>query len=167
MTLGGVFRAIYDFLAQFGLIVRDDPRKVIDLTSRQWGETVEGLALSIEELPRIASDELPAVSAVLRNAGSGPRQIVIPGWLFFFDFEVTNPDGSTVALGSFGRQLLRLERKTERIELTLAPGGVASTEVPVGSLFDLSGKRSYRIRLLAKLDSGKILASNMISTTNR
>ena len=41
------FIRFYNFLANMGLVLRDDPPKVIDMTGREWGEVVDGLALSI------------------------------------------------------------------------------------------------------------------------
>ena len=30
-----------------GLSVRDDPKKLVDIAGRQWGEAIDGLALSV------------------------------------------------------------------------------------------------------------------------
>ena len=88
-----VFRRFFDFLAGLGLIVRDDPPKVVDLTVRAWGAAVDGLALSIREVPHEDPDAQATVSVVLRNVGPAPRSLTVPGWLFFYQFEITGPDG--------------------------------------------------------------------------
>ena len=95
----------FDFLAKMGIMVRDDPPKVIDVAARSWGDPVDGFVLSIEQ---IAHDENapPTLSVVLRNVSPAAQTLAIPGWLHYYHFDMTAP------LSPFGRELLKPERST-------------------------------------------------------
>jgi len=136
-------------MAKMGLSVRDDPPRVIDIAARQWGEVVDGFALSIEQIPREAT-----LSVVLRNVGTQPRTLVIPGWLGFFKVE------TEAQPTRFGLELMKPERQTERINSNIGPGGLAEAQIPVASLFALQPGNSYPVRVSCTLPGGKILLSN-------
>jgi hypothetical protein len=160
------FRNFFDFLARMGLSVRDDPKKVIDPETRQWGPTLDGFALSIESvLLREDRTVMSNLSVVLRNVSDAAQSLVVPGWLFFFHVEMIGPDGSRVPPSPFGGELLKLKRRTERIELTLAPGALTETQIPVGSIFEMAGRGEYRIEAWCELPDGARLHSNRISVT--
>jgi hypothetical protein len=143
-------RKTLDFLAKMGLTVRDDPPKVIDVGARVWGEVVDDFALSIEQIP-------DSLSVVLRNIGASPRTLAIPGWLAFFKIEIGAP------LTPFGRELLKPERQTERINRTVGPGELVETQIPIGSLFVLKQAAAYRTQVSCTLPDGQALLSNTIS----
>ncbi len=148
-----------------GLIVRDDPPKVVDLSVREWGAPTEGLALSIREVPHADPDAQAAVSVVLRNVGTATKSLTIPGWLFFYRFEVrdnSEPGGTPAALSPFGRELLKPSRRTERLEIALAPGEATETQIPIGSLFNMPGKGRNRVRVSCEPAGGVVLQSNEI-----
>ena len=132
-----------------GLVIHDEPIKVISAEGREWGPVTNGLALSIQNMPSFDSDAQPEITAVIINRGSAPQTLHIPGWLFYFEYEVASADGRPVELSSFGRQLLRPERRTEDLEIPLAPGAHAATEIPIGSIFGLKAQTPYTIRLRA------------------
>jgi hypothetical protein len=136
----GAIRRFFGFLAKMGLAVKDDPPKTIDLAGREWGEAAGGLALSIRALPREDPDQLPAISVVLRNISPERKRFTTSGWLFFYRVEIDAP------LTTFGRELLKPERNTSRLEVSLGAGEATETEIPVGTLYDLREKRSYRLR---------------------
>jgi hypothetical protein len=154
---------VFDFLAGMGLIVRDDPPKVVDLAAREWGAAVEGLALSIGEIPHADPDAQAAVSVVLRNAGAAARSLTVPGWLFFYRFEVRDSGGAPAAMSPFGRELLKPARRTERLEVVLAPGEANETQVPIGSIFNMPGKRRNLVRASCEPSAGVVLQSNEIT----
>ncbi|MGD1068775.1 MAG: hypothetical protein ABSB15_01435 [Bryobacteraceae bacterium] len=156
-------RRFFDFLAGMGLIVRDDPKKVVDLTVREWGAEVDGFVLSIREIPHEDPDAQAAVSMVLRNVGPAPRSVSVPGWLFFYRFEIIGPDGTAASMSSFGKELVKRTRPGERIEVALGPGEFTETQIPIGSMFSLSGKVKYRVRASCDLAEGVVLRSNEIS----
>ena len=162
----GVFDGFMDFMARLGLSMRDDPVRVIDLAARTWGTTVDWAAVSIELIEQSDSEALPSVSAVLRNSGKVPVDLVVPGWLFFFSATVVGPDGP-VDLGPFGEQLLRPERRTERIEVHLQPGTGTEARIPIGQLFGLravaSRRERYRVSVTCELPGGALVRSNEIS----
>jgi len=162
MAISG-FRRFFDFLAGMGLIVRDDPPKVVDLTVREWGAAVEGLALSIREIPHEDPDAQAAVSVVLRNTGTAPQSLTVPGWLFFYRFEIFGPDGSAAGMSAFGKELLKPGRRTERLEVALAPGEFTETQIPIGSMFSLSGRVKYQVTAACELGAGAVLRSNEIT----
>ena len=132
-----------------GLVIHDEPIKVISAAGREWGPETGGLALSIQNMPSFDSDAQPEITAAIINRGNTTQTLRIPGWLFYFEYEVTSADGQPVQLSSFGRQLLRPERRTEDLEIPLAPGAHAATEIPIGSIFGLKAQTLYRIRLRA------------------
>jgi hypothetical protein len=149
-------------MAGLGLIVRDDPKKVIDLTVREWGPEVDGLVLSIGEIPHEDPDAQAAVSLVLRNVGVTARSLVVPGWLFFYRFEILGLDESPAALSSFGRELLKPARRTERVEVALGPREFTETQIPIGSMFSLSGRVKYRVVASCAPFEGVLVRSNEI-----
>jgi hypothetical protein len=143
------FRGLADFLAKMGLTVRDDPRRVIDISARQWGETLDGFALSLEPFPG-------GISVVLLNVGEAPRTLTIPAWLRFFRFDIDAP------LTPFGRQLLSPERQAGHIAVTLKPREPVETQVPLGSLFALRPGEKYAVQASCTLPDGDTLHSNRI-----
>ena len=156
------FRRFVDFLAGMGLIVRDDPPKLVDLTVREWGPAADGFALSIRQARNADPEAQAAISAVLRNIGEAPAQMTVPGGLFFFRLDITGPDGTAVPMSPFGHELFKPARNTERVEINLAPGEVTETEIPVGSIFHLRKKGRYRARACCELPTGAVLHSNEI-----
>jgi hypothetical protein len=160
------FRRFFDFLAGMGLIVRDDPPKVVDLTAREWGAAVEGLALSIREIPHADPDARAAVSVVLRNVAAAPKSLTVPGWLFFYRFEIRDngrSGGAPAPMTPFGRELLKPARRTERLEVRLAPGDATETQVPIGSIFNMPDKRRNLVRASCEPFEGVVLQSNEIT----
>lgn len=156
------FRRFFDFMAGMGLIVRDDPKKVIDLTVREWGPEVDGFVLSIGEIPHEDPDAQAAVSLVLRNVGTASRQLTVPGWLFFYRFEILGADGTAASMSSFGKELLKPARRTERVEVALGPGEFTETQIPIGSMFSLSGRVKYRVFASCAPFEGVLVRSNEI-----
>jgi hypothetical protein len=138
----------YNLLANMGLVLRDDPPKVIDMAGREWGETVNGLALSIREIPE------GVLSVVIKNAGPERITFTVPGWLFFYEIR------STMPLTAYGRLLLKPERKTEHIEVTLGPGEAKETDLPLGALYDLRTPGDHGVLVSCKLKDGAVLVSN-------
>lgn len=155
-------RGALDWFAKLGLTVRDDAPKTIDLTNRAWGPAADGLAISIRQLPKEDPDQLPGISAVMRNVSAAPKHLAIPAWLVFYSVTITRPDGSPAALTAFGRELLKPERYPRGVILDLAPGQAVETEIPIGSIFDMRAKGGYQVRLSARLPDGTPIASNEI-----
>ena len=138
-----------------GLVLRDDPPKVIDMAGREWGETMHGFALSIREIPKEDPRQQAVLSVVIRNGGPEPKTFIVPGWLFFYEVGIGAP------LTAYGSQLLKPERKTERMEVTLAPGDARETDLPLGVLYDI-GAGDYQVRVSCRLPDGTVLTSNEI-----
>ncbi len=135
-----------------GLTVRDDPPRVIDPAARAWGAAADGFALSIDPTP-------DGLSIVLRNVGTAPRTLVVPGWLAFYRIEIDAPPTP------FLRELLKPERRTERVTVTLAPGELTETQAPLGSLFALKENKEYRVRVSCTLPDDATVVSNTIMLT--
>jgi len=157
-----VFKGFFDFMAKMGLSVRDDPPRVVDLAAREWGEARDGLALSIEELPRESPDELPSLSVVLRNVTDRTVQLSTPGWLLFYRFDVRTAEGQLVELSPFGRELMKAEHNKARSEVSLAPGAIAETQPPIGSIYGLRPRTHYLLRVACEPTPGIQLTSNEI-----
>jgi hypothetical protein len=140
-----VFRRFVRLLAGMGLILHDDPPKVIHLEGRSWGPTAGGLALSIRSRGSI-------LSVVLRNVSSQPISLTIPGWLFFYQVQIDAPPSP------YGQALLKPERRTEKIALTLKPGEATETDIPIDLLF--ANPRGHRAKVTCELPDGARLESN-------
>jgi len=139
-----------------GLILRDDPPKVIDLTGRLFGEAVHGLELSIREIPKEDPSERAVLSVVIRNREGEKKIFTVPGWLFFYEVQIDAP------LNGYGSQVLKPERRTERFEVTLAANEAKETDVPLGLLYDLRAGSKYQVRVSARLADGAVVTSNEI-----
>ncbi len=138
-----------------GLVIRDDPPKVIDLAGREWGEPVDGLALSIRALPKEDPRQPAVLSVVIRNAGPAPKSFTAPGWMFFYRAE-------GLPLSAYGAQLLKPERRTEKIEVTLGPGEARETDLPVGALYEMRRAGDYPMRVSCELPDGQALRANLL-----
>jgi hypothetical protein len=146
------FIRFYNFLANMGLVLRDDPPKVIDLTGRQWGEPVGGLAISIRELEREEPDQVAGISIVMKNLGSDPRTLTVPPWIFFYQAE-------GLELTPYGRQLMNPDHKRKPVEVTLRPGDAIETDLPIAKIYSLRDK----LRVSCQLPDGTLLSSNEIT----
>jgi hypothetical protein len=143
-----------DFMGKMGLTLRGDPPRKIVVTGREWGAAIDDVALSIREIPRDEPEQLASVSAVMKNNGQKQIPLVVPGWMHFYQIEIEAP------LTKYGRALLRPERQTENLEITLGPGDATETDLPVGSLYELRRPKEYKIRVSCKLPDGAVLHSN-------
>ena len=150
------FARFYNFLANMGLVIRDDPPKVIDMAGREWGEPVDGLALSIRELKREDPREVAGISVVLKNAGTHPKVLTVPPWIFFYEIEGLD-------LTPYGRQLLKPDPNAKTIEVTLGPGDAIETDLPVATLYNMRAPGEYKIRVSCRLPDGAILRANEIT----
>ena len=157
------FRRVYNFLAGMGLIVTDDPPNVVDLTRREWGPSAGGFALSIHQTPNADPEAQAAISAVLRNVSETATRMTLPGGLFFYKLNIVGQDGGPIPMSPFGRELLKPERNTERVDLRLAPGEVTETQIPIGNIFSLRHKGTYRAQACCELPDGTQLLSNEIA----
>jgi hypothetical protein len=156
VSIASGFTRVFNLLANMGLILRDDPPKVIDMTGREFGEAVNGLELSIREFPKEDPHERAVLSVVIWNREREKKTFVVPGWLFFYEVQIDAP------LSGYGDQVLKPERRTERFEVTLAANEAKETDVPLGLLYDLRAGGDYRVRVLARLGDGAVLTSNEI-----
>jgi hypothetical protein len=151
-----VVGGILDFMGRMGLALRGDPPRKIDMTGRHWGQPVNGIALSIREIPREDPAQLASISTVMKNGAEKKLPLAIPGWLHFYTIEVAAP------LSPYGRALLRPERQTERLEITLGPGDATETDLPLGSLYEIRRPKEYKVRVSCRLPDDTVLHSNEI-----
>ncbi len=156
MSIANGFTRVFNLLANMGLILRDDPPKVIDMTGREFGAAVNGLELSIREFPKQDPAERAVLSVVIRNRESEKKTFMVPGWLFFYEVQIDAP------LSGYGDQVLKPERKTERFDVTLAANEAKETDVPIGLLYELRAGGDYRVRVSARLADGAVLTSNEV-----
>jgi hypothetical protein len=143
-----------------GLAVRDDPPKVIDFATRQWGAPQDGWMLSVETVPGRDRGDLPSLSVVLRNASNEPKSVTVPGWIHFYSLEMRDSHGNEVPMAPFGRTALEPSRRTERIEAKIEPAGWTETVIPLGSFYNLRGQTGLRITARATVGDGLPLVSN-------
>jgi hypothetical protein len=149
------FERFYNFLANMGLVIRDDPAKVIDLTGREWGEVVEGLALSIRELPREDSRQVAGISVVMKNFGTDTKTLSVPPWMFFYKIE-------GLELSPYGRQFMSAGPKVKSVAVTMGPGDAIETDLPVANIFDVRSAGSYTVRVSCELPGGVVMGSNEV-----
>ena len=145
----------YTFLAKMGLVIRDDPPKVVDLTGREWGETIDGLALSIRELAREDSRSVAGISVAMKNETAAARTLSVPAWIYYFEIE-------GLELTPYGRSVLDPARNAKKADVTIAPGGAVEAELPIGRIYDLRAPGVYSIQASCRLDDGTVLRSNRI-----
>ncbi len=145
-----------------GLVIRDDPPKVIDITGREWGPAIDGMALSIRTMPRDSPQDPAVLSVVIRNNGTAAKSFTVPGWMFFYHAEVTRQDGLPAQLTAYGKQLLKPERQTEKIEVKLGPGDARETDLPVAALYEMREGGPFRVVVSCMLSDG-LLRSNEIT----
>jgi hypothetical protein len=150
------FTRFYNFLAKMGLVIRDDPRKVIDMTGREWGEPVDGLALSIRELQREDPRQVAGISVVMKNGGANPRTLTVPPWIFYYEIE-------GLELTSYGRQLMSSDRKSKNVDLTLRPGDAIETDLPLATIYNLRAAGDYKVQVSCRLPDGVVLRSNEVT----
>jgi hypothetical protein len=143
-----------------GLTVRDDPKKVVDIAGRTWGEAADGVALSLRLNPREDRDELPSVSVAIRNCGETPRVLRTRGWLNFFEVAVLDSAGASAELTSYGRELRKPDRGQALSEIELGPGKAMEADIPIGSIFRMKGR--YRVQAFCETPDGGRAVSNEI-----
>jgi hypothetical protein len=143
-----------------GLTVRDDPKKVVDVAGRTWGEAVDGIALSMQPGAREDRDELPAVSVAVRNCGEARRSLPTLGWLNFLQVTVRDAGGVPAELTSYGRELLKPDRAQALPDIELDPGKAVEADIPIGSIYRMKG--SYRVQASCGTPEGGRAFSNEI-----
>jgi hypothetical protein len=156
------FTRFFNFLANMGLVLRDDPPKVIDMTGRAWGEAVDGLELSIREIPQEDSRQKAVLSVVIRNSGTVAKSFIVPDWLRFYEALVVAPDGSVAPPSSYLRQLLQPEHVKERVEVALPAGAAKETDLMLGLLYDMRAVGEYKVRISGRVPDGITVTSNEV-----
>ena len=164
MTLGGILigliRRFLTFLAKMGLSVRDDPRKVVDIGGRQWGQPVNGLALSVLLPPR-KNEELPTISVAIHNRSAETQSLTTRGWLDFFRVSIIGPDGVAAPMTSYGAELMKPERLPAPVEVILSPGEAIEADIPIGSIFQMR-RGQYRVHVSCDVPGAGGITSNEI-----
>jgi hypothetical protein len=150
------FTRFYDLLANLGLVIRDDPPKVIDMTGREWGNPVGELSLSIREIKRQEPRQVAGISVVMKNGGTHPKTLDVPPWIFYYEIE-------GLELTPYGRQSMNPERKGKSIEVTLPSGGVIETELPIATIYKMQAAGDYKVQVSCRLPDGSMLHSNEIT----
>ena len=150
------FTRFYDFLANLGLVIRDDPPKVIDLSARAWGAAEGGLSLSVAELPREGSRGVTGISVVMRNEAGEPKRFTAPPLARFYRIEGLEPT-------AYGRQLLHTSQNQPQSEISLSPGGVINTDLPLATTYNVRAAGEYKIQVTCTLADGTVLRSNELT----
>lgn len=150
------FLRFYTFLAKMGLVMLDDPPRIIDMAGREWGEAVDGLALSIRELAREDSRSVAGISVVMKNENAAEKTLTVPDWIHFF--EIAGLD-----LSPYGKKVRESARTPGKTNVTLAPGGAIETDLPIGRIYDMRTPGDYSIQLSCRLPDGNPLRSNAIA----
>ena len=143
-----------------GLTVRDDPKKVVDVAGRTWGQPVDDIALSMQLRAREDPEELPSVSVAVRNVGGTRRTLRTRGWLEFLNVTVRDASGRDAELTSYGREVLKPEHAQAATEVELEPGGALEADIPIGSIYRMRG--TYRVQASCATPEGGRAVSNEI-----
>jgi len=146
-----------------GLSVRDDPKKVVDIAGRTWGEPVDDIALSMQWKGKEDPDELPTVSVAIRNTGAATRTLRTRGWVDFFHVTARDSSGADAALTSYGRELMKPENARSHAEVELEPGEAVEADIPIGSIYRMKG--TYRVRASCATPAGERAISNEIDVS--
>ena len=152
------FTRFYNFLANMGLVIRDDPPRVIDLTGREWGAATNGLALSIRELPREDPRQVTGISVVMKNVGTEAKRVVMSSGPFFYRIHGLD-------LTPFGQQFFKSRQQGQQTSVTLGPGDPSETDLPLSTMYDLRRLGEHRVYVTAALPDGAELRSNEITIT--
>jgi hypothetical protein len=144
-----------------GLSVRDDPKKVVDVAGREWGEPVEALALSVLLSARKHDDEPASVSVAIHNRGPHVRRLLTHGWLNYFRVSAVNAEGVLAPMTAYGRELMKPERLPAPAEVMLASGEAVEADIPVGLLFEMR-RGEFRVQATCEAPGGGVIASNEI-----
>jgi hypothetical protein len=156
LSLLSKFTRFHNFMANLGLVIRDDPPKVIDMTGRVWGEPVDGLVLSIRELPREEERQVAGISVVMKNEGAEAKTMRVPEGIFFYRVE-------GLELSPYGRQFMNSQQKDKRIEVNPGPGEATETDLPLATIYNLKSAGNYNVRVSCELPGGALLKSNEIT----
>ena len=143
-----------------GLTVRDDPKKVVDVAGRTWGEPVDGIALSMQLKPREDPDELSTVSVAIRNTGAARCTLRTRGWLEYFHVTVRDSSGAEAAFTPYGRELMKPENAPSPAEIELEPGEATEADIPIESIYRMKG--TYRVQAWCATPEGGRAFSNEI-----
>jgi hypothetical protein len=147
-----------------GLTVRDDPKKVVDVAGRKWGEVVEDLALSVLLSARKHDDEPASVAVAIHNRSPYVQRLATRGWLQYFRVRVVNAEGARVAMTPYGRELMKPERLPPLSEVVLAPGEALEADIPIGLLFGME-RGEFRVQASCEAPGGGTVVSNEIRVT--
>ncbi|HEY4089523.1 MAG TPA: hypothetical protein VGM43_26535 [Bryobacteraceae bacterium] len=143
-----------------GLTVRDDPKKVVDVAGRTWGQPVDDIALSMQLRAKEDPEELPSVSVAVRNVGETRRTLRTRGWLEFLNVTVRDSSGRDAELTSYGREVTKPEHAKPAAEVELAPGEATEADIPIGSIYRMKG--TYRVQASCATVEGGRSVSNEI-----
>ncbi len=155
MSATNPFVRFYTFLAKMGLVIRDDPPRVIDMTGREWGDAVDGLALSVRELAREDSRSVTGISVVMKNEGAKAKTLSVPSWIHYFHIEGLEPT-------PYGRKVLDSGRTAKEAEDTIAPGAAIEAELPIGRIYEMRAPGVYPVAVWCRLPDRSLLRSNNI-----
>ena len=144
-----------------GLTVRDDPKKVVDIVGRAWGEPVNGFALSVLLKTKEDDDQLPAISVAIHNRSSETQRLTTRGWLSFFRISVVAPDGAVAALTPYGVESMKPERQPAPSEVILGPGEAIEADIPIGSIFRMP-KGQFQVQATCETPGSERITSNEI-----
>jgi hypothetical protein len=144
-----------------GLSVRDDPKKVVDVAGRAWGEPVHGFALSVMLLERKHDDEPASVSVAIHNRSAEVQRLLTRGWLNYFRVSVVDAEGASAPMTAYGRELMKPERLPAPAEVVLASGEAVEADIPVGLLFEMR-RGEFRVQAMCDAPGGGVIASNAI-----
>ena len=148
-------------MAKMGLSVRDDPKKVVDVAGRAWGETTHGLALSVLLKAKEDPDELPSISVAIQNRSAETQRLMTRGWLNFLPVSVTDLNGVTAEITPYGLELMKPEHLPPLSEVVLVPVEAIEADLPLGSLYQMR-KGQYRVQVSCDAPGGGRVTSNEI-----
>ncbi len=146
-----------------GLTVRDDPKKVVDVAGRTWGEPVDDISLSMQLRAKEDPEELPAISVAIRNVGATRRTLRTRGWLEFLNVTVRDSTGRDAELTSYGREVTKPEHAKPAAEMELEPGEAVEADIPIGSIYRMKGM--YRVQASCATPEGGRPVSNEIEVS--
>ena len=142
-------------------------------SKREWGEAVEGQAISISsEKATYAPGERIVATLSIKNAGRQDVDVTTAAFLMLYDITVLLPDGKEAPLTLFGKRVTESSRSGGSVSSqVLKPGEQISLEFDLSTLFDFSLDGKYTVwarRIVGKSAASKkplMPSSNKVAIT--
>ena len=156
-------------LSTYALASTASNKEVQVAAQREWGEAVQGRALSIStQKARYAPEEPISLSILLKNAGTNEIQMESISPFAAYYIEVVGPDGKNTPPTVYGKKLFAYlvgSWGSQGPSRKLKPGAELPVEMRIARLFDFSLPGKYTISV-QKAIAGRITYTNTLNAVS-